>query len=506
MTACAPQGYEAIEGMASQTVDDIACKDQKLEEKLWDGLKTFLIEQKSIPQAADLKSALHDQLDKLAQDNSQLTTADLKRIQADLDNLVETLLSEAPNGERVATAEDLLLLLSAIDVGDRSTVFRSYMQTKVRSQFGKLEKTVQSFDLNCNTSSGSEGGDKAPTTGSEKNPETGPATSTEEVAAERNYEFHKQQALQSGDSLAVFGGRWAFASAYQSCQSLQAPSMNAQTPDIEGVKITGTHSDGIGSKRMIASLSDVQRTHVYIKDLSTVAQGCFNVRSNPLIYDYGGKPYGTTASNSPIDFFKNNGSGTSVLGVDCSAYVYSSLATAGLRLKEGRALKASDSWAWGSRSYLEPANNGLTCLAKIKVTPQESLKAGDVVAVSGHVLLIDKVGSDPFGIKSVSKESDCSKLASNVFDFVVAQSSPSKGGIGINYFEARDYLPTSDKMRTGLEKYAYYACLAKFNGKTYTPSLGTLSIIRHKGTTACIAPRVPIAKEACIQECGSLRR
>jgi hypothetical protein len=225
------------------------------------------------------------------------------------------------------------------------------------------------------------------------------------------------------------------------------------------------------------------------------------VRSNPLIYDYGGKPYATTSSSSAIDLFKNNGSGTSVLGIDCSAYVYTSMATAGLRMKEGRSLKASDSWAWGSTAYVEPAKNGLTCLAKISVTEAVSIKAGDIVAVPGHVLMIDRAGSDPFGIDSAKTTSDCNKLSVSNFDFSVAQSSPSKEGVGINHFEARYYLPTSEKMQAGLLKYAYYACLAKVNGKTYTPNLGTLSVVRHKGTSACMATRVAVAKESCIQAC-----
>lgn len=510
MTACAPQGYEAANNIASQTVQDIACKDQELETKLWDGLKTYLLEQKAIPSADTMKQAMHDQVDKLAQDNPQMTSSDVKRLSGDLDKLVDSLLSEAPQGERVETPEQLLILLSAIDVGDRTTVFRSYMQDKVRGDFNQLKKTVQSFDLNCPPpSSSGNGNNTAGTTPATPEPEAETGSETPapiQPEPNRDYEYHKQQALNSGTPLAVLGGRWAFATAYQSCQSVQLPSMNDQTPDVQGISIVGKHSDGVGSKRAIASLSKVQSTHYYVRDMSSYGQGCFNVRQNPLIYDYGGKPYATTATDSPIDLFKNNGDGTSVLGIDCSGYVFTSMATAGLRLKAGRALKASDSWAWGSSSYVEPQNNGLTCLSKISVTSAASMKAGDIVAVYGHVLLIDKVSADPFGIAAAKTESDCKKITSNGFDFVVAQSAPSKGGIGINYYEARNYLPTSAKMKTGLEKYAYYACMAKITGKTYTPNVGTLSVVRHKGTAECVAPRVKMARESCIQSCSSLAR
>lgn len=499
MTACAPNGFEvAANNIASQTVQDIACKDKAMETKLWDGLKTYLLEQKSLPSPDTFKQAMTDQVNKLSEANPQLSSADKEKLNADLNKLVDTLLSEAPQGERVQTPEELLLLLSAIDVGDRTTVFRSYMQDKVRGNFNSLAKTVKSFDLNCEAPQ-----DPQPTAPPAEENETAGLVPEE---TNRDYAYHKQAALDSGSNLAVFGGRWAMATAYQTCNTMKLPAMNTQTPDVQGISIVGKHSDGVGSKRAIASLSKVQSTHYYVRDVNTYGEGCFNVRQNPLIYDYGGKPYATTATTSPIDLFKNNGDGTSVLGIDCSGYVFTSMATAGLRLKAGRALKASDSWAWGSSSYVEPQDNGLTCLNKISVTSSNTIKAGDIVAVYGHVLLIDKVGVDPFGVSKIAKDTDCSKLTSNDFDFVIAQSSNSKNGIGLNYYDAKSYLATSAKMKAGLEKYAYYTCLAKFNGKTYTPNVGTLSVVRHKGTTECMAPRVTMARESCIQTCDSLVR
>lgn len=500
LAACAPQGQFQLKTIADNAVQDIACKNQNLETKLWDGLKSYLIEQQTLPSADVLRAEMRDQVQKLAETNSQLTSDDIQKISTQLETLVTTLLEEAPEGERVKTPEELLLLLSAIDVGDRTTTFRSYMQDKVRSQFSQIQKTASTYELECQQPSEGAGSDNS--SGGDSTAGNGDSGNNfEEV--NKDFEYHKAQALASGVSLAAFGGRWTVATAYQSCGSTQMPALTAQSPDVKGISITGKHSDGVGSKRMISSLSQVQGTHAYIKDETTYGQGCFNVRNNPLIYDYGGKPYATTAADSPIDFFKNNGSGTSVLGFDCSGFVFSSMATAGLRLKSGRPLKASDAWAWGSSSYVEPQKNGLTCLDKVTVSSSSSLKAGDIVAVVGHVLMIDSVRNDPFGIASAKTESDCSKLTSNGFNFVVSQSSNSKNGIGINFYEARDYLKTSEKMKAGLEKYAYYSCLAKVNSKSYTPNLGTLSVVRHKGTSECSAPRVKLARESCIQTCDS---
>lgn len=510
VTGCAPQGLEVLDSIAKGTIQDIACQNQKLEEKLWDGLKSYIIEQDQMPSSAALQGAFSREIETLAAQDNSLTDQDIRALKKSFNDLIVTLLDEAPEGERVQTPQELLILLSAIDVGDRTTPFRSYLQNKVQDQFGKVKR--QKIKLNqMECSNGLIGPD--PSVDPEEDVPTVETPGTESPAEEetddkatRNWSYHVSEAQRNGVPLAVLGGRWSMATAYQSCQTNQLPSMNSQTSDVRGISVTGKHSDGVGSKRSISSLSQVQTTHYYIKDNSNYGSSCFNVRQNPLIYDYGGKPAATTSTTSTINFFKNAGTGTSVLGVDCSAYVFTAMATAGLRLKEGRTLKASDVFSWGSGTYVEPQQNGLTCLDKISVSPSSTMKAGDIAAVYGHVVMIDKVGTDPFGIASARTTSDCDKVSYKNFNFVVSQSSPSKGAIGLNYFDAKGYLATSSKMATGFEKYAYYTCLAKVSNKTYKPSLGTFSLVRHLGTSACSATRVKLENEACVASCNSMMR
>ena len=493
LPACAPQSHAqnnpALQTVAAQAIQSFSCKDADRETQLWDGLKSYLIEQKALPSAMEMTAALQLQVQSLAQTSGALNAQDIAIITQSWQALVQTLLDEASRGEKVETPQQLLMLLSAIDVGDRTTPFRSYLQDKVTTEFAQLKQVMAKYDLPC-------------TAEKEKF-----AAKVETTASDADYESLKQQALNAGVPLSSFGDRWVFATTYQSCQSEQLPAMTTQTPIAEGIKIVGTAPDGVGKRRIISSLPELQKTDYYIKQEIRKADGCYDVSQKPLIYNYGGKPYATTAADSTLDLFTPNGNGQpGVLGIDCSGYVFSSMAAAGLRLKVGRALKASDALAWGSTAYLEPQKNGLTCLDKITVTPTDSLHAGDIVAVNGHVLLIDKAGTDPLGVEKAGKQSDCAKLSSDDFDFVIAQSSNSKNGIGINYFEAKDFLPTDSEMKTGLQKYAYYACLARFQGKSSTPSLGTLSVVRHKGTAECLAPRVKLAHESCIQSCSTLLR
>ncbi|HWU44999.1 MAG TPA: hypothetical protein VN132_16215, partial [Bdellovibrio sp.] len=272
-TACAPQFHSAVQNIASNTGQDIACKSQKLETHLWDGLKTYLLEQKEIPSSEEVKNAMHAQIAQLAQENPGLTKNDVANLNQNLDSLIESLLQEAPTGERVETSQQMLGLLSAIDVGDRSTTFRSYIQDRVRGNFAKLTQTVQSYDLNCQTPEVT-----TPTSDSSTN-------TVQTTPLSDDYEHQKTQALSAGIAPAVFGERWAFATAYQSCQSLETKALTAQTPFIQGIVITGKHPDGIGNKRMIGSLPEVQATHPYI--VSSYGSSCFSVRDNPLIYDYG---------------------------------------------------------------------------------------------------------------------------------------------------------------------------------------------------------------------------
>ena len=203
-----------------------------------------------------------------------------------------------------------------------------------------------------------------------------------------------------------------------------------------------------------------------------------------------------------MDVFRNAGSGTSVLGIDCSAYVFSSLMAAGLKTDPSREMKANLVLAYGSASFKEPQKNNMRCLQKITVTKTTSVQAGDIVAIDGHVVMIDEVGADPFGLKKITKAGDCTaaKLSSKNFDFVIAQSSPSKKGIGINRFEARDYLDESATIRKGLTAYAVAACRASFG---VTPNLKspTLSVVRHKHTAECKMPALQLAHEDCIESC-----
>ena len=115
--------------------------------------------------------------------------------------------------------------------------------------------------------------------------------------------------------------------------------------------------------------------------------------------------------------------------------------------------------------------------------------------------MIDSIGVDPFGLKKIPSQAKCNQVSISNFDFVLAQSSPSKNGIGINKFKAKDYLATSNTMGDLFLDMAKASCQAAFTLKTVTPNFADYGIIRHKGTKECLAPKATMAKQACVSAC-----
>ncbi|HEY8271970.1 MAG TPA: hypothetical protein VIG33_13855 [Pseudobdellovibrionaceae bacterium] len=479
LSACAPKNFEAVQQVATDTTKAIGCND--FESKTWDAINGYLIEQKSMLSLEELKNPLRSSLKTVKAPSGNLNERKVEALAQDMNELYNILLNEVPQVEEVQDAQGLLEVLSALELGDHTTDAKVRLQNKIEAQFAKIKKQIAAMDVQCATP-------VAPV------PEEGEGAATPEF-------------VKTSLPRPVFGIRFTFATAYQSCQVLDEPIMTKNTQDIDdrAITITGKHPNGVGNRREISNVTALLHSHPYYKNINSYANGCLKASTYPMIYDYGGKPYATTSANSVLNFFRDGGNGTKVLGTDCSGFVYSGLAAAGLRLSPNKVVKATGVNGISATMYMDPPRNGLNCLAKITVTPKSDLKAGDIVAVHGHVIMIDSVGSDPFGINGVKNADACSRLEPKDFDFVVIQSSPSKNAVGMNRYQAKDYLYESDKMRTGLTQYAYYACLARLNNRNYTPNLGTLSVIRHRQTPECLGARIKLSQESCIQSCPQLK-
>jgi len=299
------------------------------------------------------------------------------------------------------------------------------------------------------------------------------------------------------------GARWVMATAYQSCEAPRSPAMTAETKSAEGIRVTGRHPAG-GQVRVISDLSLLQGTHPYLR-IQNKDAGCFDVESRPLIYDFGGKPGYRSSGAREIDLFKNHGSGSRELGIDCSGLVFASLGVQGLRLIPNQDMTAGVTSGFGSSSLLNPPG-AWKCLERIGVGPGQTLRVGDIITIQGHTVLVDEVGGDPWGLKFAAHRGQCAQLTEDHMDFTVVQSSPSKGAVGINRYVARDYLKESASMRRGVLKYARAQCQAHFDQKQSRPTWSDVTILRHRGTPECVGRALTLARESCVQRCSGLER
>jgi hypothetical protein len=287
--------------------------------------------------------------------------------------------------------------------------------------------------------------------------------------------------------------------AYQSCEASQIAALDQSTLPVEGISVVGTHPDTIGSVRKITDLDRVQRTHPYLR-IQNKNPECFDVMSQPLIYDYGGKPAYSSALSYEIDLFRNSGSGGSEIGIDCSAFVVASLGFRGFRLKPNENLEARQTAAFGTSTLIK-SPEFFPCLEYISIGKGLGIKSGDIVTVVGHTLIIDSLGADPFGLSGIQTESACRSLDGSKFDFKISHSSPVFGGVGINRTDVRDYMKLPSKMTAGLLKYAQNQCLLQVRNQTLRPQWTDVSIVRHKNTPECRGLALTAKHQKCVEIC-----
>lgn len=463
--------------LANKASDTVGC--QSFQEDFWNELYKFPQDGRPFPSEEQMRESF----DRATQSGrlAHLSQADRIRVADTLTELYQLLALDSVKALGVddTDADAKLETLTSLEIGDRTTDEKSALQDRIQAQFAKVQAIVDQQNLPACT---------APKPETESAPD--PSTLLGSWKISRNP--------------IVYGALKTFAVTYQSCNATEVSALSTATPDLKGIKIVGTHKDGVGSKREISSLSSLVSSHPYLMNYKKPDSSCFEVLKSPSIYDYGGRP---VTSSGAFDMFKNSGSGTSVLGTDCSGYVYMALATAGLKVKSNMTSRAVLLSGFSSRMYLDPQRNGMTCLDFAKFSGSDTLRPGDIIAKSGHVVIVGSVGKDPFGLNMIKSASDCTvkKMSTSRFDFTILQSSPSKNGIGIHSAKASSYLPESEVLTEGLLTHAVNACKAKFgtNGST---KASDVSIVRHSGSSSCKDKEVAMERQSCVARCPAAAR
>ena len=478
LTSCGPQpaGLQSAE-LATRVNKTLGCAAE-FESSFYDGLYDLVLAKEpfassSVMQQLFLESLQNGRLAKLsAQDLGAVNDA-LVELYGLLSH--ETIMTLVENP---ADSDQIIEALAAMETGDRSTPARDALQTKIRAKFDEIKQLLMNAGElpSCETK--------------------------EDFAPEPDAFF---QALATNRHPMVAGGLKALSVAYQSCDASSKRALNQNTPDLEGITITGNVPGTPGRKREITDLRGLVRSHPYLRDYRKPSASCFDVLRSPMIYDFGGKPYQTSSTSSTLDFFKNFG-GTRVLGIDCSGYVFASMATAGLRLSKGVKMKPIHVRTTPAAKWMKPRSSGLSCFSPVSMGPTKTVEAGDILASSGHVMIIDTVGSDPFGIDRFTSESECrlSNMSSSRFNMTFLQSGSAKGGMGINRIRPTRFLPEDEApMEEAMLQYAVAACKAKFKRQTIAIQPSTATIVRHSGSSDCLDRKIKLAHEECVASCAA---
>lgn len=497
LTSCSGGFSTASNSIVDKVDEELGCKG--FEDRLWTAFTAYIESTGHPPSADELEKSLREKLprSKRLSGLSEKNRGQLIDITKRLTNVVarqnDSLVSKKTAEENLAADSTIsgadrelwLERVAQLEIGDRTTLEKSQDVDEARklvAELNALAKDSGVIDVACVTPPD----DPVPT------PPPG-----EKGGLLEQWRMNK--------AAPVYGGLKTIGVAYQSCAAGDHQPLGKETDNIEGIEIVGQHSSGTGFKREIKDLKRFVASHPYLRTYSRPLPSCHDVLRAPPIYDYGGKPFTTTADEKLVDLFKNAGSGSKELGIDCSAFVYTAYGVSGLKLKKETSLKASLIKGVSSSMMADPQANGLSCLDHARFTKDSSLAAGDIIAIKGHVIMVEDVERDPFGVADIDNMSDCTLKNMDVanFRFTLFQSSPSKGGIGINRMRARDYLTNSSTMGAGLREHAVNACKARFGSSTVSSRSSKTSIVRHSGTPQCRETSLNLAKEECLSSCSA---
>lgn len=465
LVGCAPKNFETLQ-TAQKAAEDIGCSN--VQSKIFDSLYNFVNDKQTLPEMTILEKDLAAVVEQQLVSQQKITSPkDIEKYKTLFIDYFKSIV-EMTSLKQKMTKEEILQALIEFELQDQSSDLQISMNSELQAKLSQLQDQSEAMKLTC----------KVPDV-VHQNEAPGAADLT------------IQQKIGNSASN-------VFAVAYQSCRALEIPPVDVNTPSVEGISILSVpNPENGGIQRIVSDAKKVKATHPWIRVSSPGSNVCFNVSGSPLIYDFGGKP---KWSANTIDFFTNSGSGTSALGIDCSGFIATVLSATGARYAPGvenKPVYVNQK----SDKFINAKSSGFKCFDNISVKSGETIKPGDIAAIEGHVVMVDSIGTDPFGLKKVSAQSKCNQLTVNNFDFVIAQSSPSKNGMGINKFKAKDYLSGTGNMGKLFLDMAKASCHAAFTLKTVTPNFEGYGIIRHKGTKECMSPKATLARQACVSAC-----
>ena len=416
----------------------------------------------------------------------QILTANLPAREENIEKFIELFIqvyaSITEFMDQIENKEDASKILVQFEYGVIDSEHAGFIN-KLQDTFEALDKIAKTLSVACEESSTKE------------------LTSTKYSSQTSRWNVDWFHNMKQSVHPTVYGARKVMSTAYQSCSVLDLPLMKESQPT-RGISVISKHPSGYGYRRSVSNLSALNSTHFYLRK-STVPNysQCLDVSQHPLIYDFGGKP--STASKS-INLFRNAGSGSTALGVDCSGFVTSAMASAGLRLKPGVFIRPVHVKGINSWMLKTAEQNKLSCLRKQDISVHNPIKSGDIIAANSHVVIVEYVGKDPLGLQSIMSESECHSKRINManFHFTIIQSSAHNNGVGINRMHIQDANKMLSSFKRGLKRVASRACYKMFGKETHS-NINEISVLRHASKNSlCRDREIYLEGQECLQSCS----
>ena len=362
---------------------------------------------------------------------------------------------------------------------------------KLTETFAELDRNAKALNKNCQQEESTIYASQDPHTPSKSD---SPADATTEWDIDWFYK------MKRNTHPLVYGARKVMSTAYQSCSVLDLPLMETGH-STKGIQRVSKHPSGHGWRRAVTDLNAVNNSHYYLQRASIPRDAqCLNVRSHPLIYDYGGKP---STSLHSIDLFTNSGSGSKSLGVDCSGFVTSAMASAGLRLKHKMFIRPVHVRGINSWMFKNARRNNLSCLQQQDILSYNPIQPGDIIASNSHVFIVEFIGKDPFNLASFRNSNECHsrKIKLQDFDFTAIQSSAHNNGVGINRMHIQNAVDGLTSITRGLKRMASRACYKMF-GIAAHDNINEISVLRHASDVpACRDREIYLENQECLKSC-----
>jgi hypothetical protein len=126
-----------------------------------------------------------------------------------------------------------------------------------------------------------------------------------------------------------------------------------------------------------------------------------------------------------------------VIGMDCSGYLSLAMMNAGMRFSPNKRPTFLGTW---QIAQLSQAGKD-SCMQESPLIPVETaLQPGDLFVVPGtHMVLIDSVGGDPFGLSHFQTQEDCAAMTPADWDFRILHSSSKATAVGLSRMEGSEY-------------------------------------------------------------------